>query len=72
MLKQDKTKTNNGPIKVLNAPVHLGSIVDNTETDIQDIKSIWVVQRDDTLVRIFKYKIIDYIYYFNFYCYLES
>lgn len=55
MLKQNKTKTSNGPMKVLNAPVHLGSIVDNTETDISDIKSIWVVQRDDSLVSTLKY-----------------
>lgn len=50
MLRPNKPKTSNGPMKVLNAPVHLGSMVENTDTTIDDIKSIWVVQRDDTLV----------------------
>lgn len=38
-------------MKVLNAPVHLGSIVENNDSSIDEVKSIWVVQRDDTLVR---------------------
>lgn len=43
-------------MKVLNAPVHLGSMVDNIDSSIEEVKSIWVVQRDDTLVwRIFRY-----------------
>lgn len=50
MLNPNKAKTNNGPIKVLNAPVHLGSIIDNTDNSIEEVKSIWVAQRDDTLV----------------------
>lgn len=50
MLKPNKKK-NNGPMKVLNAPIHLGSMVDNLESNISDIKSIWVMQRDDSLVR---------------------
>ncbi|CAG9835609.1 unnamed protein product [Diabrotica balteata] len=36
-------------MKVLNAPVHLGSMVDNTDTNIDDVKSIWLIQRDDSL-----------------------
>lgn len=50
MLRPNKPKTSNGPMKVLNAPVHLGSMVENTDSTVEDIKSIWVVQRDDTLV----------------------
>lgn len=51
MLKPNKKKNDNGPMKVLNAPIHLGSMVDNLESNITDIKSIWVMQRDDSLVR---------------------
>lgn len=50
MLKPNKKKDNNGPMKVLNAPIHLGSMVDNLEGNVTDIKSIWVMQRDDSLV----------------------
>nr|XP_023019951.1 ATP-binding cassette sub-family F member 3 [Leptinotarsa decemlineata] len=49
MLKPTKTKASNGTIKVLNAPVHLGSIVDSNDSNIEDVKSIWVMQRDDSL-----------------------
>lgn len=49
-MKPDKTPTNNGTSKVLNAPVHLGSMAANLETQVEDIKSIWLMQRDDTLV----------------------
>lgn len=53
MMKPDKTSAaKNGPTKVLNAPVHLASMAANLENNITDIKSIWVMQRDDTLVRI--------------------
>lgn len=36
--------------RVLEAPVHLKSLSDNTDTDIGEIKSIWVTSRDDNLV----------------------
>ncbi|KAG5889243.1 hypothetical protein JTB14_006379 [Gonioctena quinquepunctata] len=49
MLKPTQTKASNGSIKVLNAPVHLGSIVDNTDSNVEDVKSIWMMQRDDSL-----------------------
>ncbi|CAH0384049.1 unnamed protein product [Bemisia tabaci] len=39
----------NGTNKVLNAPVHLGTMAANLETNMDDIKSIWVMQRDDVL-----------------------
>lgn len=42
----------NGPHKVLNAPVHLGSMAANLESSVEDMKSIWVIQRDDNLVSI--------------------
>lgn len=39
-----------GSAKVLNAPVHLASMAANLENNIEDIKSIWVMSRDDGLV----------------------
>lgn len=51
MLKPVRTAgSRNGPTKVLNAPVHLGSMAANLESRVDDIKSIWVMQRDDSLV----------------------
>ncbi|KAI7815050.1 ABC subfamily F member 3 [Rhyzopertha dominica] len=50
MLKPVRTAgSRNGPTKVLNAPVHLGSMAANLESSVDDIKSIWVMQRDDSL-----------------------
>lgn len=40
----------NAPHKVLGAPVHLGSMAANLENNVEEMKSIWVVTRDDTLV----------------------
>lgn len=68
MLRPNKPKTSNGPIKVLNAPVHLGSMVENTDSTMEDIKSIWVVQRDDTLVKNLDYYLLCLILK----CFLES
>lgn len=51
MLKPDRNNDGkNGPTKVLNAPVHLGSMAANLESNIDDVRSIWVMQRDDSLV----------------------
>lgn len=54
MLKPNKeVVTNaNGLTKVLNAPIHLGSMAANLESNVDDIKSIWVTQRDDSLVSV--------------------
>ncbi|KRT84285.1 ABC transporter ATP-binding protein, partial [Oryctes borbonicus] len=50
MLKPNKDVNNpNGLTKVLNAPVNLGAMAANLESNVDDIKSIWVTQRDDTL-----------------------
>ncbi|CAH0554649.1 unnamed protein product [Brassicogethes aeneus] len=49
MLKPSKTSLRNGPQRVLNAPVHLGSMAANLENEVDDIKSIWVNHRDDNL-----------------------
>lgn len=49
-MNPSKPTAMNGPNKVLNAPVHLGSMAANLENNVDDIKSIWVMQRDDNLV----------------------
>lgn len=40
----------NGVNKVLNAPVHLGSLAATLEAQVDQIKSIWVTTRDDVMV----------------------
>lgn len=49
ILNPNNTIATNGPARVLNAPVHLGSMAANLESSVEDIKSIWVMQRDDSL-----------------------
>ncbi|KAJ1527318.1 hypothetical protein ONE63_008835 [Megalurothrips usitatus] len=46
-----KPDANSGKTKnrVLEAPVHLKSLTDNFDTDVTEMKSIWVTQRDDVL-----------------------
>lgn len=54
---KDDNKANgeiNGEAKILNAPVQLGSLAANHVETVEDIKSIWVMQRDDGLVSFFK------------------
>lgn len=36
--------------KVLNVPIHMGSMASNVEGEIDQIKSIWVATRDDNMV----------------------
>lgn len=45
-----KSETTNGPNKVLSTPIHLGSMAANLENNVEDIKSIWMMQRDENLV----------------------
>lgn len=49
MMKPEKavSKTQH---KILDAPVHLGSMAATLEAGVDDLKSIWAVQRDDNLV----------------------
>ncbi|BES96486.1 ATP-Hypothetical protein cassette, subfamily F, member [Nesidiocoris tenuis] len=35
--------------KVLDAPIHLASMASNLQDNVEDIKSIWMMQRDETL-----------------------
>ncbi|OXU17138.1 ATP-binding cassette sub-family F member 3 [Nasonia vitripennis] len=39
----------NGVNKVLNVPIHMGSLASNLEEQVDDIKSIWVTTRDDVM-----------------------
>lgn len=47
---EDMDKRRNGVNKVLNAPVHLGSLAATLEAQVEQIKSIWVTTRDDAMV----------------------
>lgn len=49
MLQPGKTKTFNGPRKVLDAPIHLASMSVPAMED-NDVKSIWLQTRDDNFV----------------------
>lgn len=49
MINPNKDESKNNSRKVLNAPVHLGSMAANLENNVEDIKSIWMIQRDDNL-----------------------
>ncbi|XP_060527981.1 ATP-binding cassette sub-family F member 3 [Cylas formicarius] len=49
MLRPGKVVKGNGNMKILDAPVHLASMAGNLETNVDEIKSIWVAQRDDSL-----------------------
>lgn len=59
LMKPDSMKhsNKNGTTKVLNAPVHLGTMAANLESTVDDLKSIWVISRDDSLVRTFMFLI---------------
>ncbi|GLH04213.1 ATP-binding cassette sub-family F member 3 [Gryllus bimaculatus] len=48
IMKPDKALPS-GPAKVLSTPVHLGSMAASLETNVEEIKSIWVMSRDDAL-----------------------
>jgi len=52
----DIDRRKNGVNKVLNAPVHLGSLAATLEVQVDQIKSIWVNTRDDVMV-IYKHNI---------------
>lgn len=49
MLQPDKTGNSNGLTKVLDAPIHLASMT-TTSNETDDLKSIWLQTRDDSLV----------------------
>lgn len=44
-----REKRNNGMNKVLNAPVNLGAMAATLDAQVDQIKSIWVTTRDDTM-----------------------
>ncbi|CAL1679356.1 unnamed protein product [Lasius platythorax] len=45
----DMDRRKNGVNKVLNAPVHLGALAATLESQVEQIKSIWVTTRDDAM-----------------------
>ncbi|XP_077283765.1 ATP-binding cassette sub-family F member 3 [Arctopsyche grandis] len=47
MMKPNHRSVINGPRKMLEAPIHLGTMAANLETEMEEVKSIWVQSRDD-------------------------
>lgn len=45
----DVERRKNGVNKVLNAPIHLGTMAATLEAQVEQIKSIWVTTRDDAM-----------------------
>jgi len=58
----DIDRRKNGVNKVLNAPIHLGSLAATLEVQVDQIKSIWVTTRDDVMVIYKQYIFIYYIF----------
>lgn len=50
MMKPNHRAVINGPRKMLEAPIHLGTMAANLETEMEEVKSIWVQSRDDNFV----------------------
>ncbi|XP_003701268.1 ATP-binding cassette sub-family F member 3 [Megachile rotundata] len=44
---ENEERRKNGVNKVLNAPIHLGTMAATSEAQVEQIKSIWVTTRDD-------------------------
>lgn len=61
ILKPESDKINNKNNKVLDAPVLLGQMSANFDDDIENMKSIWVQQRNDCLVSSESYREIQLI-----------
>lgn len=52
ILKPENELINNKSRKILDAPLMLGQMAPNFDADIENMKSIWVQQRNDSLVSI--------------------
>lgn len=67
---ENDERKKNGVNKVLNAPIHLGSMAATLEAQVEQIKSIWVTTRDDAMVNIYsinRFKVLHrYLYDANF------
>lgn len=50
MLRPETASQSNRTLKILDGPIHLGAMAETQETTVEDIKSIWVATRDDSLV----------------------
>ena len=58
MLQPEKVNNSNGPRKILNEPIHMASMTITTN-ETEDVKSIWMPTRDDTLVSCYYYLSLD-------------
>lgn len=52
ILKPESDKINSKNRKILDAPILLGQMSANLDTDVENMTSIWVQQRNDSLVNI--------------------
>lgn len=50
ILKPENEKFNNRNRKILDSPMMLGQMAANLDADIESMKSIWVQQRNESLV----------------------
>lgn len=51
ILKPESDKINSKNRKILDSPILLGQMTANLDTDVENMTSIWVQQRNDSLVR---------------------
>lgn len=49
-MRPDSGQVNNGQRKILDAPINLGEMAANLENEVDTMRSIWVIQRDESLV----------------------
>lgn len=49
-MRPDSGQVNNSERKILDAPINLGEMAANLENEVDTMRSIWVIQRDESLV----------------------
>lgn len=50
IMRPDSGQVNNSERKILDAPINLGEMAANLENEVDTMRSIWVIQRDESLV----------------------
>lgn len=49
-MRPDSGQVNSSHRKILDAPINLGEMAANLENEVDTMRSIWVIQRDESLV----------------------
>lgn len=57
-MRPDSGQVNNNSRKILDAPINLGEMAANLENEVDTMRSIWVIQRDESLVSTLMKQII--------------